>query len=755
MRTVAHRPPSFAASPVKTRWGAGLLSAPFRRLIHFVAASVLVSPLCGLLPSGLPGAQPLGTVGVPQFGAGTGAGTGTGTLYCVLPSGRAPLPCVSMEAQLSVSGVLVLGEVRQRFHNPLEEPIEVLYVFPLPERATVRHMEMLIGGRRILAQVRERTEAQQVYAHAKRTGRRAALLDQDRPNLFRLSAANVGPGETIEILLRYVEELIPHDGEYQVALPLTFTPRFIPTVQGDGCEWPIPQGEAAARHAAAAVPDAGRITPPFLRSEDPRGVMVSVKAVLESLVPVRDLESPSHAVHISEEPRGYRIALEQERVPADRDFILRWRLAPGRQVQSAIYSETLGETRYGMLMVVPPVAGASGARLPTETLFVIDVSGSMQGPSIEQAREALLAALDRLQVGDRYDIMSFAGRSELFRRTFAEAGDRTMLQAARTWVRGLEADGVTMMLPALQRAVAMLSGSASSETGGERQQRIVLLTDGAVGNEMEICAEVLACLGPARLHVLSIGRAPNGYLARRLADLGGGLVEFVSDLPEAEQRIARFLERIDRPVLTDLRLSGGGLEEATLYPARLPDLFSGEPLICYFECPADTARDARSDTDPEPIFDHGGPGKPNGAPPVHVQLSGRAGAGTIHLTLPLARESCAAGAIATRCVRARIDRLMGTLLEGASEDRVRARVVPLAVQHNLLTRFTSMVAVEETPSATGLCRSVRMPNTLPDGSHLLGLPRGGAGAPLHALAGLLFGVLGLSLLCFWHVGRRR
>jgi len=692
-------------------------------------ASLIIAILC--LPwssfHGIALAQNHPAVGVPEFG--------TGTLYRSLPGKQLPLPCARMDIDLTVTGVMVHGEVTQEFFNPMDETIEVIYVFPLPDRAAVSHMEMRIGDRRIIAKVQERKEAARTYDRARQSGRRAALLDQDRPNLFRISAANIGPRESIEVLLHYNEELIPIDGLYRLNFPLTFTPRFIPYEQGEGCEWPIPSGERTSRWVRSTVPDAARITPPFIRTDDVRGMRARVRVAVKSGVDLRDLESPSHDIRITRDDGRHLVNTEEELVPTDRDFILTWRLAPGEELQAALLTEEREDDTYGLLLLVPPVAGQDAANGHlTETLYVVDISGSMQGPSIDQAREALLVALDRMRPGDRFNLMAFNNSSTLFRRDMQSADDRGAREAARHWVQGLKADNGPMILPALQRAMALMS---SADTLHAR--RIVLLTDAAVGNDQALLTEVSRGLGAVRLHVLGIGRAPNQYLARKLAMVGGGLIAFVADLRGAENEVDRFLARINRPVLTDLRLAGRGMATWELYPPRLPDLYSGEPLVVWFRVPSSAAD---RNVDPADLRS--------------ITLRGRVGGGDFSLQIPAPDVSRRETGIAVRCARARIASLTDRIIDGAPKDAIKAQVIPIAKAFNLVTQCTSMVAVEEKPSATGVCRTVRMPNTLPSGSHLLGLPSGATSGPLRAAAGLVLGSVGLLLLIgYWHLRRTR
>ncbi len=625
-----------------------------------------------------------------------------------------PLPRGATEVDIAVTGILLHTTVAQTFHNPTAEVIEVIYVFPLPERAAVHHMEMRIGERRIVAEIREREQAKRVYERAKQTGRKAALLDQERPNLFTLAVANIGPGEIVSVHLEYNEELAFTDGEFLMRLPLTFTPRFIPYTRPES-------SPAGPRRGCVPedVDDAERITPPFLPTHDERGMRARIQVRIQAGFPLETLKCPSHPVVIRQEGPCWDVRPATGSVRADRDFLLRWRPQPGRQPQASLFVEVCEGQQYGLLLLIPPIATSQAGRgLPTETLFVIDVSGSMKGPSIKQAREALLAALDRLRDGDRFNILRFSNDSDVYRHVFQSANDPQAMREAQRWVRDLEAGGGTRILPALQRAIAM-TGAASDG----QQQRIVLLTDAAIGNERAVFDAVHGGLGHARLHVVGIGLAPNSYFTRRLAQTGRGLCTFVADVDGAENEMDAFLERIHRPVMTGLEFSLNDRPLTEPYPDPLPDLYAGEPLVLSFRLPDGLARENLS-----------------------ASLQGHAATGEFHLTLSVTVNAERSAGVARRWARAKIAEHMDQLHEGADPERVRRDVIALATRFHLVTSFTSFVAVETTPTVSGTARTLRMPTTLPSGSHLMGLPRGGSRGPLTCLVGLVCICLAFAIL---------
>ena len=369
-------------------------------------------------------------------------------------------------------------------------------------------------------------------------------------------------------------------------------------------------------------------------------------------------------------------------------------------------SEAGWQERYALLMLFPPVPGSeAGLGVPTETLFVIDVSGSMRGPSIRQARAALLAALIRLRPDDRFNILKFNDHNEAFRPQFQYA-ENEPLAAARDWVGELDAGGGTKIHPALMRGLDMMGASHSSHA-----QRVIFLTDGAVANEDQVYQAIRERLGSVRLHTIGIGPAPNRYLMRKMAQFGRGLCRFVTDASQAENRIDSFFARLDRPVMTDLELVWDGLAVDETYPSRLPDLHAGEPLVLY----------AR-------LNDPSAPGT--------AMLSGETRVGWIETPAKITSEASPGSGIAARWARAKVETLIDSLHEGAAAADVRAEVVDLALDFDLVTAYTSLVAVEELATALDTPRTMRLAGSL---------PQGGTSRPLRLLLGWLLAGLGLTL----------
>ncbi|NIM61858.1 MAG: VWA domain-containing protein [Acidobacteria bacterium] len=378
---------------------------------------------------------------------------------------------------------------------------------------------------------------------------------------------------------------------------------------------------------------------------------------------------------------------------------MNWKPARSALPEIATFIEHRDDGRYALMLVVPPRSESLlGTGLPTETLFVIDVSGSMSGGSIEQARHALLRALDRLRPGDRFNILKFNDESEPFATTFRTASIEE-LKSAKAWVADLEATGGTAIYPALVRAMELIGRGAAGFAS-----RVIFLTDGAVANEQEVLRAIAGRLGDTRLHTIGIGTAPNAYLMRKMASHGRGLCEFVATLSHAENRIDAFFDRLERPVWTDLELKWEGVTVEGVSPQRLPDLHRDEPLVVS--------------------------AKLNGDSGGKLTIGGWSLDGWTERAVTLDRAGIDNHGIALTWARARVESLMDSLLEGADERSVRENVVELALAFRLVTRYTSLVAVEQRAGQ------------LTDGNERV-LPRTGTIGPLKKRLAVLFALAGL------------
>ena len=594
------------------------------------------------------------------------------------------LPLLETEIVVEVVGPLVRGRVVQRFSNPTDATLEAVYTFPLPERAAVDSMELRVGARRIVGVVKEREEASRVYTEAREQGRKATLVEQDRPNLFTTRVAAVGPGEQIEVRLGFLEQARWQDGRFELALPLTLTPRCPARTSG-----PERSGEPGA---AAAAPT------------------VSLEVRFVAGAAIEDLRSSSHALDLRWDG-DVLVARPAEPLVADRDVVLAW-TTTADEPAAQLFVEERDDARYGLLVLTPPSSGRVAAHgLPTRTVFVLDVSGSMEGPPLEQARRALLQALDRLRGDDRFTIVRFDDTAEAWSRALVEAADGEVARA-RAWIEESAGGGGTDIEGALREAMALVHDDAGRESA-----RIVLVTDGAVDDEDEVFAQISRGLGAARLHVLGIGSAPNRHLIRKAASFGRGVATFVDAVEDVGSRMDEFLGSLERPVLSDLRIAWGAVEPLEIFPRRLPDLHAGLPLTVAVRLPLEGGH-------PTPV------------------LHARDGATAVALAAGPPVLVAAQLGLASHWARSKVEELMDSVAGGADVETVRRQVVALGIAHALVTSWTSMVAVEDVPTADAASRRVAIANAVPFGTGGF-LPTGGTDAPLRLRMGLLLAAAGL------------
>lgn len=642
-------------------------------------------------------------------------------LYRSPISGRyESVPLVHTDVTLDVRGLAAAATVTQQYVNSGTEPIEAVYVFPLPHDSAVYDMEIRVGNRLIRSVIREREEAKRVYESAKSEGKRAALVEEERPNIFTASVANLMPGDHIDVRLRYVEPLRWEDGRIRLGFPMVVGPRYIPGTQAvghTGTGWAVDTD---------AVSDASRITPPVRNPDSRPGHDISLSVDLDSGFEFGSINSVSHAITVRRLPDGRRhVELASGTTIPNKDFVLEVQQAESKQPKTALFLSPepgSGET-YFLLSAFPPTVQPV-KRMPVEMLYMIDVSGSMGGTSITQAREALLQALDRLGPNDRFGILAFNHAYYEFASEPLTATTEN-LAAARRFVQHLEAGGGTEMLPAL------LHMMQKPEASGYLRH-IVLLTDGDLGNEEQIFAALRLKLGGARLYTVAIGSAPNFFLATKMAQFGRGTFTHIADIGEIREQMGRLLETIESPVLTDVKLSFEGVEVAEVYPQRPPDLFLRQPLLLY--------------------------GRISQGRTGRVHLTARAGDQPYEANFAFdASTASFHPGITTLWARQRVEDLVDRwrLSDEDSRSGIRATLIAHAIRYRLVTRFTSLVAVEEiVANASGASTQVPVPTELPAGMQMDKV----FGAPATGTANAFLEALGVALLLLslvlWRLTRR-
>lgn len=637
-----------------------------------------------------------------------------GTLMFVTEQGRSEAPRVHTDVVMQISGVIARVEAAQQFTNPTGQWVEGVYAFPLPENSAVTQLHMNIGERVVVGEIREKAQAQQLYAQARANGQRASVVHQQRPNIFRTAVANIGPGEQIAIKITYVQIVDHQRGRYSLRFPLTITPRYLPgtslaDVLAAGPETPIAQMSVAGpasdpAHLADLQPD--------LMHADSARQSVSFDIDLDAGVEVDSVTSAYHPVDVVGEGRRRRIRLAHDVVVADRDFELTWIPLAGREPATVLFRELTGAGEHVLLMFMPPQTTRHIA-MPRDVVFIIDTSGSMGGESIRQAQAALLHGLTTLDPTDRFNIIQFNSIHEALFDEPIEASVAN-LESARRYVRRLVSTGGTEMLPALSEAFGM-----PALPGHLRQ--IVFITDGAVGNEEQLMSVIKSQLGEARLFTVGIGSAPNGYFMRKAAQMGRGTFTFIGATNEVDQRMSELLSKLSQPVLTDIELQWPAGVAPEYAPEQIGDLYADEPIVLSARL-KEPAKGMLSVT-----------GQSQGA---------------WRQTIALDRSESRAG-VATLWARSKIEDLMDSRARGANEEAIRAEVLPLALQYQLVSKYTSLVAIDKTPvrpSGEPL-NTTRLENTKPQGStwQASGAPAAATNAELQLLIGLTCLLLAVAM----------
>ena len=616
-----------------------------------------------------------------------------------------PAPLLKTDVQMTISGLIVRATVRQQFKNDSAEWAEGIYVFPLPEHAAVDHLTMHIGERIVEGVIKERGEAKQMYEKAKSEGKQASLVEQERPNIFTTSVANIGPGDDITVEIQYQHTLHYDHGQFRVRFPIVVGPRYIPgiangeTVQSfDGHGW---------ANNTNQVSDASRITPPVLDPKNGYINPVSLTVDLTPGFPLAHLESRYHDIQTQEHDGRYTITLAADTVPDDRDFELRWQPAEGQAPSAALFSEEKEGKAYALFMVMPPaIAAVQAHRIPREVIFIIDTSGSMHGHSIEQAKAALQLAIARLSIDDCFNIIQFNSTMELLFTGAVPATQKNIAMATQ-YVSRLVAQGGTEMLPALQRAL-----DGKDQHSGLRQ--VIFLTDGQVGNEHELFKTISTRLADSRLFTIGIGSAPNSHFMRKAAEFGRGTFTYIGNTTEVQEKMEALFRKVEQPALTDIAIDLPQGVHAELFPARIPDLYAGEPVVVSM----------KADTLPE-----------------HAILHGRFGQTPWQIDLTLSKGQQRDG-VAVFWARAKIDSLMNAEIQGMDKEGIRRSIIDVALHHHLVSRYTSLVAVDVTPTRPndGDVKTHAMKTNLPHGQdyeHIFGLPQTATNGQLQILLGLM------------------
>lgn len=564
-------------------------------------------------------------------------------------------PTLTADAAIEVTGMIARVDVRQSFTNPTDGWLEGVYIFPLPTDAAVDTLELRVADQWIQGEIRERQQAEKIYREARESGRQAGLVDQDRPNLFSLSVANIPPGETVYVRIGYFQKVVYDDQGFRLHFPLTVTPRYLPQSAPDEA---LARLKGAAGNTFDADPYRAPVFGSTAQGGDDGNISLSVR--LRAGIEVESIRSEHHELARTQQGETHLISPTVGRIKMDRDFVLRWMPAPNAVPEAAVYTETFAGEEYVLIMLVPPHGNESQHVVAREVILVVDTSGSMAGAPLEQALGALTVAVERLNPGDTFNLIEFNSDT---RALFAASvmATHSNKRAAIDWLRGLVANGGTEMAGALERALAV--------TKEDRLRQIVFMTDGSVANEAQLFRLIRGRLGANRLFTVGIGPAPNRHFMEKAARFGRGTHIQISQPDEVRQKMEALLLKLERPALTDIHVEWSGAEPVEVWPHRIGDLYAGEPVMI-----AARTRGAGS----------------------QVSLSGASESGFWLRQLELPVGTSVPG-VATVWAREKLSGLSDRMLEADDPETIREEMIAVALEHGLVSRFTSLVAVDRKP----------------------------------------------------------
>ncbi|HLK92019.1 MAG TPA: VIT domain-containing protein [Polyangia bacterium] len=608
----------------------------------------------------------------------------TESAYFVVTSdgaGADTLPLKESRADIQVAGVIAQVRVTQVYRNQGPRPLEAVYVFPGSTRAAVSALRMKIGDRTIEADVKEREAARRTYEVAREEGRTASLLEQHRPNVFQMSVANILPGDTVEVELTYSELLVPTDGVYELVYPAVVGPRFT--------------GEQTRAESWTQNPYLGEGAP------EPYRYQLAVR--VHAGMPIQEIASPSHQVA----PRFTSADTAEMALgtPGDgnRDFVLRYRLRGGA-IQTGLLRYEGRDERFFLLMMQPPARVAPQIIPPREYVFIVDVSGSMNGFPLDVSKQLIGDLLRGLRPTDRFNLLFFSGGSYQMSEQSVTASPDHIARALGV-LASVQAGGGTELLGALRKALAMPSAEGTSRT-------FVAITDGFVPVEEEAFDLVRQNLGRANFFAFGIGSSVNRHLIEGLARAGMGESFVVLNHAQAPAEAARFRKMIESPILTNIRVDYAGMDAYDVDPEAVPDLLAERPLIIV--------------------------GKYRGDGRGAVTVRGTTGEGRVESTLASAGAADPKlGALVHLWARRRVAELSDRESFGGGQQR--DAIAALGVRYHLLTQYTSFVAVD-TVRRRGSADlvTVRQPVPLPQGVTRMALENAASGgdeeeSPLEAV----------------------
>lgn len=583
------------------------------------------------------------------------------------------LPLLHTGVDVNVTGVIADVTVTQVYKNEGKVPLEAVYVFPASTRAAIYGLEMDVAGKKITATIKEREQARKDYEAAKNQGKSATLLEQERPNVFTMNVANILPGEAIHVTLHYTEMLIPTDGVYEFVYPTVVGPRYH-------------NSPPLTASTQTYIPANNWIDNPYLKEGETSPSTFDIKARINAGMPIAKASVNTHQVNVSYKGKDQVfVGLKPEECNGgNRDFILQYRLK-GDQINTGVLLFPGEKENFFMAMIQPPKSVTPDKMPGREYIFVVDISGSMNGFPIETSKKLLKELIGSLKPTDMFNVLTFAGSSGIMHPTSVPANKENISKAIST-IENYQGGGGTELLPALEKGLNLPKHDGYSRS-------FVIATDGYITVEKEAFDLMRDKLGDANFFTFGIGSSVNRFLLEGMARVGKGETFVITNPNEAAMYADKFKKYVESPALTNIKVNYGTLTAYDVEPTAIPDVLADRPIIVV--------------------------GKYKGAPTGKITVTGVSGNGkyTTEIDLATASISPSNSALKYLWARTRIQMLddYNTLGFGNDKESIKKEVTDLGLNYNLMTAYTSFIAIDERVRTDGNPTTVNQPLSLPDG----------------------------------------
>jgi len=581
-------------------------------------------------------------------------------------SGYQPAILLNSSASFEINGLIAEVTLTQSFINQNDDTVNGLYAFPLPENSAVNYLHIQVADRIIEGKIMETAQAKKVFEKAKRSGKKASLVEQHRPNLFTNNIANIAAHEQVTVTIKYFQHIDYIDGQFSIRFPMKITPRYQP--------------KASTNSMFSALPSI------FTSQNKHASNNIHLTVKLNAGVELEAISSPSHSLNIKDyETRvlqhqpfakntSLAIGVGNVQVAMDKDFILQWQPSYSTEPRLSVFKQQLDGEVYSLAMLLPPspqtTSSTEQQSFVRDITFIIDTSGSMQGQSIEQAKQSLIFALQTLTENDSFNIIAFeSSYHQAFNSTVMATTANLMI--ARQFIAKLDANGGTQMYQPLATALAMPTTAKQHSTA---MKQVMFITDGAVSNELALFKLIHDTPHIPRLFTVGIGSAPNGYFMRKAAQFGRGSYTYIGKVNEVKLKMSSLLEKISRPVLRNIAIQFQPLHLGSIeqYPKKIPDLYYGDPLVIAFK---------------------------TAMMPQSMQVFGEQATKSWHQEISLAEQYESKG-ITPIWARAKIEDLLDGLVTGKSTQQVKNKVVTTSLLHQVMSPYTSFIAIEQENNLT-------------------------------------------------------